>query len=71
MQKRYYDIHVFYNRKDGFSVFLEIDSQKKIQSDDDIIIEAIAKGVLESEDSLNVDYVSEITEEEYKQAKNI
>lgn len=64
----YYDIHVFYSRKDGFSVFLKCLSS--FDDDDDIIEEAVRQGILDDEDVRYVDYVLSIDENDYNSWKN-
>ena len=68
---QYFDVHVFYSRKDGFSVPVAIPNRNEDQSyDDDEMIElAVAQGVLDAEDANHVDSVDEITEQEYNQMK--
>lgn len=70
--KKYYDVHVFISRQDGFSAFM--DTEKDFENDlgnldeDAVISETVNKGLITDADALQVDYVVEITEKEYKQA---
>lgn len=70
---QYFDIHVFHNRRDGFSVPVALADRSTDQSfdEDDIIELSVELGLLEGEDSHYVDTVDEITEEEYNQMKGI
>ena len=66
MEKFYYEIHVFYGRNDGYSVFMETDTY--LSSDDEIINAAVASGVLDGGDSGDVDYTKELTDDRYNEA---
>jgi len=68
--KRYFDLHVFYSRKDGFSVPVEIDSDN-VYSEDEVIKYAVDNNLVDSEDSNHVDYVNEIELDEYNDMKGI
>ena len=58
---KYYDVHVFYSRQDGYSVPVKIESDEPM-SEDEIINEAhLCDG-----DDNHVNYVHEIDEEIYK-----
>jgi len=62
---KYFDVHVFYSRTDGFSVPIKINTSE-IDTDDDAIIEyAISIGRLDSADADHVDYVEEIDLDDY------
>ncbi len=63
----YYDIHIFHDRKNSFSVPFE----SKHLDEQDIIEDAINNGVLDTEDARAVDSVDLLTEDEYKRMKNI
>lgn len=65
--KFYYDVHVFYSRSNGFSVFIESDKEL---SDDEAIGLAVAQCKIDSEDADSVDYVEEIDEETFKAMTN-
>ena len=60
---KYFDVHVFYNRNNGFSV--PVKSNADDCSDDAIITLALTQGKLDSEDAKLVDYVEEINVEEF------
>lgn len=68
--KCYYDVHVFYSRKNGFSIPVKIETDE-ILTDIDIIKICVDNGSLNSDDSDQVDYVAEIEEDEYNQMKGI
>lgn len=65
---QYFDVHVFYNRRNGYSVPVKLDERTTDQSydDDDIIKRAVELGRLDSDESAQVDTVDEITEKEYQ-----
>lgn len=67
--KKYYDVHVFYSRKNGFSVPVEIETDEDFLDEDEVIEIALNRGLIESEDSMQVDYVMELDENEYKNMK--
>lgn len=58
---KYYDVHVFISRHDGYSKPVKIETNEAM-SDEQIIDEA----GLEDGDENQVDYVEEIDEETYK-----
>ena len=58
---KYYDVHVFFSRHDGYSKPVKIESDEPM-SDEQIIDDA----GLEDGDENQVDYVEEIDEETYK-----
>ena len=66
--KKYYDVHfvVHNDCKEGYSVFVEAGSENEA-------VEVITNEHLyeEPEDLDNIDYIDEITEKEYKEAKGI
>jgi len=68
MKKYFYDVHVFISRKNGFSVPVTFESETPLD-DDEIIQETVNQGILDSDDAKMVDYVEEITEEEYNDMK--
>ena len=66
--KRFYDVHVFYSRTDGYSIGIEIESVKPL-TENQIIEFAADSGLLQDGDESQVDYVQEISEIEYKLLK--
>lgn len=73
MKKLYFEIHVFFSRKNGFSIPMAVDIEELPlgYSDEDIIELAVKKGQLEADDAGNVDSVNEIEEDEFKQMGGI
>lgn len=69
--KRYYDLHVFYSRKDGFSVPVEIETDEEMLTDEEVIEFAEKNGLIDDSDSNQVDYVGEIELNEYNDMKGI
>lgn len=64
---KFYDVHVFFSRKDGYSVFIQIETEDEFVRDEDVIEEAIKQGKLDECDANQIDYVSEIEEEDFIQ----
>ena len=57
---KYFDVHVFYSRTDGFSVPIKINTSE-VDTDDDAVIEyAISIGKLDRDDAEHVSYVQEV-----------
>ena len=62
---KYFDVHVFYSRTDGFSVPIKINTSE-VDTDDDAVIEyAISIGRLDRDDANNVSYVEEVELHDY------
>ncbi len=59
---KYYSIHVFYSRKNGYS----IPFKTTVEGEEEIINAAVKKGKLASDDADSVDSVDEIDATEYK-----
>jgi hypothetical protein len=70
MKKFYYDLHVFYSRKDGFSVPIVIEGEES-HLEEEVIKYAVDNDLISDEDSGQVDSVVEIDEFEYNQMKGI
>jgi len=66
---KYFDVHVFYSRDNGSSYFIKANLPDD-HNEEEVISEAVNQGVLEPDDMEYVDYVAEITEEEYNEATN-
>lgn len=66
MKTRFYDVHVFFSRQDGYSIGVKIESAKPLSEEQ--IIEFAADNSLFTDDGdqNHVDYVEEIAENEYK-----
>ena len=62
---RYFDINVSYGDSDGYSIFIEVNG------DEDAALEkAIKENRFEYEEDVNnIEYIDEITEEEYNEWK--
>lgn len=62
---KYFDVHVFYSRTDGFSVPIKINTSE-VDTDDDAVIEyAISIGRLDRDDAEHVSYVEEVELHDY------
>jgi hypothetical protein len=61
---KFYEVHIFYSRQDGYSVPVKTD---RFMDEDEVIELANEKGLLtEDGDANHVDYVEEIDEKTYK-----
>lgn len=62
---RYFDINVSYEDSDGYSIFIAVDG------DEDTALEkAVTENRFEYEEDVNnIEYIDEITEEEYNEWK--
>ena len=66
MKTRFYDVHVFFSRQDGYSIGVKIESAKPL-SEGQILEFAYDNNLFTDDgDHNHVDYVEEITESEYK-----
>lgn len=65
MKTRFYDVHVFFSRQDGYSVGVKIESSNPLTEEQ--ILEFAADNLLFTDDGdqNHVDYVEEITEAEF------
>ena len=64
---KYFDVHVFYSRKDGGSFFIK--GEFDDNWDEESVIEyAVENDLIEAEDAACVDYVVEIDKREYERA---
>ncbi len=66
--KFFYEAHVFYSRKNGFSVAVESDVELE---EEDIIALAVEQKKIDGEDARSVDSTDEIDEETYKMMNNL
>ena len=67
---KYYDIHVFLSRKDGYSIPVSIDTEEDL-SEDDIIENAVKQNLFtEGGDESMVDMICEYDEGEWKEFFN-
>ena len=66
MKTRFYDVHVFFSRQDGYSIGVKIESSIPL-SDEEIIEFAADSNLFTDDGDQNyVDYVEEISETQYK-----
>lgn len=67
MKAKFYDVHVFFNRKNGYSIPVKIETEQSELSDDDVIQYCVNNDLFsENGDESYVDYVTEIDENEYR-----
>lgn len=67
MNAKFYDVHVFLNRKNGYSIPVKIETEQSELSDDDVIQYCVNNDLFsENGDESYVDYVTEIDENEYR-----
>jgi len=65
MKTRFYDVHIFFARNDGYTIGVKVESAKPL-TEDQIIEYAADSGLFtEDGDQNHVDYVVEISESEY------
>jgi len=65
MKTRFYDVHVFFARNDGYSIGVKIESVNPL-TEDQIIQHSVDRDLFTDEgDSNHVDYAEEISEAEY------
>jgi hypothetical protein len=66
MKTRFYDVHVFYTRNDGYSIGVKIETLEPL-TDEQVIEFATDNNMFTDDgDGNHVDYVNEIDEDEYK-----
>lgn len=69
--KKFFDVHVFHSRKNGFSVPVVMDDQVDDTidindiPDEQVIQKAVNNDQIDSEDADSVDYVEEISEYDF------
>ena len=63
--KKFFDVHVFQSRKNGFSVPVAMEGEGEF-SDEEVINKAVENDQIDSDDADHVDYLSEIDEFEFK-----
>jgi len=66
MKTRFYDVHVFFSRNDGYTVGVKIESVNPLSEDQIIEFAADNQLFTDDGDQNHVDYVVEISESEYK-----
>jgi len=70
MKKLYFEVHVFYTRKDGYSVHVCVESDEDLL-EEEVIDEAVKQGKIDESDAECVDYVRELDESEYVETKQL
>lgn len=66
---KYYELHVFYNRQEGYSIFIKVDDEN--YTEEALLNIAMGRGLLTPEDTDHVDYIEEISEHEYNDYVNV
>jgi hypothetical protein len=66
MKTRFYDVHVFFSRNDGYTIGVKIESINPLSEEQIIEFAADNQLFTDDGDQNHVDYVIEIDEEEYK-----
>jgi hypothetical protein len=66
MKTRFYDVHVFFSRYDGYSIGVKIESVKPLSEEQILEFAADNQLFTDGGDENHVDYVEEIAESEYK-----
>lgn len=71
MKKKFYSVHVFFSRKDGYSVPVVIESEEEFLTDDQIIDHVVKNDLLNAtSDANHIDTIDEIDENEYNLMKD-
>jgi hypothetical protein len=65
MKTRFYDVHVFFSRNDGYSVGVKIDSIEPLSEEQIIEFTFDTGNFTDDGDLNNVDYVKEISDVEF------
>lgn len=76
MKTRYFEIHISLSRDEGFSIFIEVPESEignnaTYDDEEDAVRFAFEKNKIKEEHMPLIDYVSEIEEDEYKEAKGL
>lgn len=66
MKTRFYDVHVFFSRNDGYSIGVKIESVNPLSEEQIIEFAADSDLFTDDGDQNHVDYVIEVSEAEYK-----
>jgi hypothetical protein len=66
MKTRFYEVHVFFSRQDGYSIGVKIESVNPLSEDQILEFAADNQLFTDDGDQNHVDYVIEIDEAEYK-----
>ena len=71
MKKKFYSVHVFYSRNDGYSIPVAIETNEDFLTDDEIIIYVGTHNLLnDPSDANQIDTIDEIDENEYNLMKD-
>jgi hypothetical protein len=70
MKKRFYSVHVFYSRNEGYSVPVAIETKEDFLTEDEVIDYVVKNDLLsDASDANQIDSVDEIDEVEYNLMK--
>ena len=71
MKKKFYSVHVFYSRNEGYSVPVVIETDEEFLNDDQVIIHVATHNLLNDSSDVNqIDTIDEIDENEYNLMKD-
>jgi hypothetical protein len=71
MKKKFYSVHVFYSRNDGYSVPVMIETDEEFLTDDQVIDHVVINDLLNyASDANQIDCIDEIDENEYNLMKD-
>jgi hypothetical protein len=71
MKKKFYSVHVFYSRNDGYSIPVVIETSADFLTDEEIINYVCHMNLLNDESDANqIDCIDEIDENEYNLMKD-
>jgi hypothetical protein len=71
MKKKFYSVHVFYSRNEGYSIPVVIETDNDFLTDEEVINFVAANDLLEdSSDANQIDTIDEIDENEYNLMKD-
>ena len=71
MKKKYYSVHVFYSRNEGYSIQVVIETDNDFLTDEEVINFVAANDLLNDDSDANqIDTIDEIDENEYNLMKD-
>lgn len=71
MKKKFYSVHVFYSRNEGYSVPVVIETEQDFLTEDEVIIYVATHNLLnDPSDVSQIDTIDEIDENEYNLMKD-
>ena len=71
MKKKYYSVHVFYSRNEGYSIPVVIETDNDFLTDEEVINFVAANDLLNDDSDANqIDTIDEIDENEYNLMKD-